>query len=81
VLYTLQVRFEVDWSRPVWIEDELVRSGARDAHVLEDGKVAVTVAARSGDEAYDLVRELLARVGATEVGFADEDDPRLVPQV
>ena len=44
VLVVVQARFEVDWSCPEWIEDELVRCGARDAHLLDDDRVSVTVA-------------------------------------
>ena len=67
VLISVHVRFEVDWTRPDWIEDELIRGGARDAHMIQGDDVAVTVAARSRAEANQLVEALLARVGATAV--------------
>jgi hypothetical protein len=53
VLAVFHAQFEVDWLRPEWIEDELVRSGAREAHMLADDVpiVAVTVWARSAHEA------------------------------
>lgn len=70
MLFIVQARFEVDWSRPEWIEDELVRSGARDARILPDDAVAVTVTARSRDEADGMVRDLLARLGASGVEIA-----------
>jgi hypothetical protein len=69
VLAVVYAQFEVDWSRPEWIEDELVRSGAREAHMLADDVpiVAVTVCARSPDEANNIVRGLLTGVGAYSV--------------
>jgi RNA-binding protein YhbY len=67
VLVVVQAHLEVDWSRPEWIEDELVRSGAREARLLEDGFVSVTVCANSRDAAEDFVRELLERVSAKAV--------------
>ena len=69
MLAVVHAQFEVDWSRPEWIEDELVRRGARDAHLLGDdvAAVSVTVSAPSHREAELLVRDLLARVGAASV--------------
>jgi hypothetical protein len=69
VLTVVHAHFEVDWSRPEWIEDELVRRGARDAHMLPDDipTVAVTVSARSREEANAVVCRLLDRVGAYAV--------------
>lgn len=64
MLVVVQAKFEVDWSRTSWIEDELIRSGARDARLTDPNTVAVTVAARSRSEADDLVCALLTRVGA-----------------
>lgn len=52
--------------RPQWIEDELVRCGARDARLIDEDVVAVTVAAQSSAEANELVRVLLARVGVSK---------------
>ena len=79
MLFVLQARFEVD-TRPVAlepglrmarIEDELVRSGARDAHLVDDAAVSVTVAASSRGTANELVRDLLERVGASTVEIVD----------
>jgi hypothetical protein len=69
VLAVVYAQFEVDWARPERIEDELIRSGARDAHMLADDVpiVAVTVSARSLREANALVRDLLEHVGAGSV--------------
>jgi hypothetical protein len=69
MLAVVHAQFEVDWSRPEWIEDELVRRGARDAHMLGDDvpTVSVTVSAPSLRAAELLVRDLLARVGAASV--------------
>jgi hypothetical protein len=67
VLVVAQARFQIDWSRPEWIEDELVRCGARDARLLDDGLVSVTVCARSREAAEDLVRGLLQRIDARTV--------------
>ena len=64
MLVSVHVRFEVDWARPMWIEDELIRGGAREARLLDGDRVVVTVAARSRAEAVELVESLLARVGA-----------------
>jgi hypothetical protein len=71
VLVVVQARFEVDWSRPEWIEDELVRCGARDARLLEDDLVSVTVSASSREDAENFVRELLERVSARAVGLVE----------
>ena len=73
VLVVVQAHFEVDWSRPEWIEDELVRRGARDARLLDDDLVSVTVCASSREAAEDLVRELLERVSARAVAVLDPD--------
>ena len=73
----MQARFEVDWSRPEWIEDELVRSGAREAHLLDDDLVSVTVCARSRVDAEDLVRDLLGRVNAKVAGLVVPELPEL----
>jgi hypothetical protein len=67
MLVVVQARSEVDWSRPEWIEDELVRRGARDARLIEDDLVSVTVCAGSREAAEDLVRELLERISARGV--------------
>ena len=71
MLVVVDARFEVDWSRPSWIEDELIRSGARDARLLEDDLVAVTVAARTRPDACELVRDLLDGVGAHVLEIAE----------
>jgi hypothetical protein len=63
----VQAHFELDWSRQEWIEDELVRSGAREARLLEDGLVLVTVCANSRDAAEDFVR------GATRASEREGD--------
>jgi hypothetical protein len=73
VLVVVQARFELDWSRPEWVEDELVRCGARDAHLLEDDLVSVTVCAGSRGAAEDLVRELLERVSVRAVAVVAPD--------
>ena len=73
VLVVVQARFEVDWSRLEWIEDELVRSGARDARLVEDDLVSVTVCANSREAAEELVRELLERVSARAVGVVEPE--------
>lgn len=65
MLVVVQAPFDVDWTRPEWLEDELIRSGARDARLVDGETVAVTVAAASTREARELVRGLLDRVGAT----------------
>jgi hypothetical protein len=65
--------FEVDWSRPEWIEDELVCRGARNARLFDDDLVSVTVSAGSRETAEDLVRELLERVNARAVAIAEPD--------
>lgn len=67
MLVTVHARFEVDWSEPAWIEDELIRCGARDARMIGAQDVAVTVAAPSSAEAAVFVSDLLTRVGATAV--------------
>ena len=64
MLVVVQAAIDVDWARPEWIEDELIRAGARDAHLVDAGTVAVMVAAGSTREAAALVEDLLARVGA-----------------
>jgi hypothetical protein len=69
VLVVVQARFEVDWSRPEWIEDELVRCGAREAHLIDDDLVSVTVCAGSRLAAEEIVRDLLGRVSAKVVGL------------
>lgn len=68
MLVVVQAQFEVDWARPEWIEDELIRCGAREAHLVDEYTVAVTVAARSRPMAEELVHDLLDRVGASVVG-------------
>lgn len=73
MLVVVRGRFEVDWSRPEWIEDELIRRGAREAHLVGEDTVAVTVAASSRREANELVRDLLARVGATVLELGDRN--------
>jgi hypothetical protein len=45
-----------------WLEGELARGGARDAHLTAEGKIAVIVAAGSPAEATELVDHLLRRV-------------------
>jgi tRNA A37 threonylcarbamoyladenosine dehydratase len=60
----MHVRFQVDWSRPEWIEDELIRCGARDATLIDEDLVSVTVSANSRAVGEELVRDLLDRVGA-----------------
>jgi hypothetical protein len=75
MLVVVQAHFEVDWARPEWIEDELIRCGARDAHLVDEYMVAVTVAAPSRPVAENLVRDLLDRVGAAVVGLAGRDGP------
>jgi hypothetical protein len=76
VLVVVQARFEVDWSRQEWIEDELVRCGARDARLVEDGLVSVTVCANTTEAAEDFVRDMLERVSAKVVAVLE---PELVP--
>jgi hypothetical protein len=71
----VQARFALDWFRPQWIEDELVRCGARDARLIDEDIVAVTVAAGSSAEANELVRVLLARVGVNEVATVEPVAP------
>lgn len=72
MLAVVRARFEVDWANPEWIEDELVRRGARDAHLVEDDVVAVTVEAKSQRDAHDAVRVLFARIGASTVSLDGE---------
>jgi hypothetical protein len=67
VLVVVQARFRVDWSRREWIEDELVRGGARDARLIDDELASVTVCANSREAAADLVLGLLGRLGAKAV--------------
>jgi hypothetical protein len=71
MLVVVHARLEVDRARPEWIEDELVRCGARDARVVDEDAVAVTVAARSRAVAEELVLELLDRVRASVAGVGD----------
>jgi hypothetical protein len=73
VLVVVQAHFELDWSRPEWIEDELVRCGARAAHLLPNDLVSVTVSAASHEAAEDLVRELLDRVRAKAVEVVEPE--------
>ena len=73
MLVVVQAHFEVDWSRPEWIEDELVRCGARDARLFDDDLVSVTVCASSQEAAQDLVRELLDRVSAKAVEVVESE--------
>lgn len=70
MLLVVRALFEVDRPQPGWLEDELVRRGARGAHMTEDGAVSILLQAKSRGEASELARDLLARVGATvlEVG-------------
>lgn len=77
VLIVVQARFVLDWSRPEWIEDELVRAGARDARMTDTDSVAVTVAAESYGHAKEVVCALLRRLGASGVAIGD---PALVGQ-
>jgi hypothetical protein len=65
MLAVVRARFVLDCARPEWIEDELVRRGARDAHLLDEDVVSVTVEAASEVVANALVLDLLARLGAT----------------
>jgi hypothetical protein len=46
------------------LEAELVRRGARDAHLTEDGRMSIMVAARSAGEGAELVRALVRQVAA-----------------
>ncbi|HVS85304.1 MAG TPA: hypothetical protein VHD91_06710 [Gaiellaceae bacterium] len=62
MLVVVQAPFELDWARPEWLEDELIRAGARDARLVDAVTVAVTVAAASAMEAEVMVRDLLERV-------------------
>lgn len=77
MLVVVQARFGLDWPRPEWIEDELVRAGARDARMTDTDCVAVTVAAESSARANELVCALLDRIGASEVAIVD---PALIGQ-
>jgi hypothetical protein len=77
MLAVVHARFEVACTRIEWLEDELVRRGARDAHLIADEVVAVTVEAKSQCEAETIVSDLLARVGATAVA-ADGERPLAV---
>jgi hypothetical protein len=58
----VQTHLDLESSPPEWIEDELVRRGARHARLLENGTVSVTVCANSPEQAQNLVRQLLSRV-------------------
>lgn len=78
MLAVVRARFAVDWACQEWIEDELVRRGARDAHRVDDGAVSVTLEARSHAEAMTLVQDLLVRLGATDVQ-CDEQSARRQP--
>ena len=73
MLVVVRAHFEVDWSRPEWIEDELVRCGARDARLFDDDLVSVTVCAGSREAGEDFVRELLARVSARAVAVVEPE--------
>lgn len=70
MLVVVQATFEVGWARSGWIEDELIRCGAQDAHLLDQDAVSVTVAARSAGDAHEMVRDLLNRAGASTVEIA-----------
>lgn len=72
MLVVVRARFEADWANPAWIEDELVRRGARDSHLVEEDVVAVTVEAKSRLDAETAVCELLSRVGVALVGIHNE---------
>jgi hypothetical protein len=72
VLAVVRVQFVVDWANPAWVEDELVRRGARDAHLVDDDVVAVTVEAKSRSDAEATVRELLSRVGVAVVSIGNK---------
>jgi hypothetical protein len=78
VLAVIRAQFAVDWTRPGWIEDELVRRGARDAHLVGDDVVSVTVVASSRREAEELVEDLLIRVGATPLGIVASEAERAI---
>lgn len=78
MLVVVRASFEVGRAGQTWLEDELVRRGARGAHLTGDGAVSILVEARSRGEASDLARDLLARVGATvlDVGCERAASPR-----
>ena len=74
MLVVVETQFEVAWTVPEWIEDELIRVGAREAHFTDRDTVAVTVAAKSRAEANDLVSHLLVRAGAMPLETASHAD-------
>jgi hypothetical protein len=57
----------------VRLGNELVRCGAQDAPLLEDGLVSVTVCANSTEAADSFVRELFERVSAKAIALAERD--------
>lgn len=61
MLHVVRTRLEFEPMSPDRLEDELVRRGARGARALRDGAIAVTVAARTHDDAVALVDDLIAR--------------------
>lgn len=64
MLHVVHTRPAVDPTLPERLEDDLIRSGARGAHLLEDGAIAVTVAASTLHDAIVLVQDLMARACA-----------------
>lgn len=61
MLHVVRTRLVLDPTSPGRFEDELVRKGARGARTLRDGAIAVTVAARTRDDAVALVDDLILR--------------------
>ena len=72
MLSVVRAQFIVDWANPAWIEDELVRRGARDAHLVDYDVVAVTVEAKSRSDAEATVRELLSRIGVAVISMGNK---------
>lgn len=75
VLAVVHVRFGVEWANPTWIEDELVRRGARDAHLVRDDVVAVMVEAKSQPDAQQLVYDLVRRAGGVVSAIGTGEQP------
>ncbi len=59
LLHSIRVRFATNAIDIAWLEGELVRRGARDAHRTHDGDLVIVVAAASDADAVLHVRRLL----------------------
>ena len=65
--------FRLSRPDPPSLEDELVRRGAREAHLTRSGAVAILVAAASTRDAAASAAALLTKVGATNIRIREQD--------